>query len=315
MHTHGSRALHDLYDHPDQLQATASSLLVPLSVTATAHEEFSAGIVAGRMGQVAVARIRSAPHTVSRTARLITSTDPDLVKVTLHHQGSATVTQGHRQHPVTAGRLVALDTARPYELAVAGPCDVTVIGMPRALLGPHADRMARCTAQPLAADTGTCRIAAAFLTSLDPCPSEVTGAAAAYLGEALASLLIAAFTGITAERVDTAAELADRIMAYVPANLCDPALCLASVAQRHGISTRHLQPLFQRTGVGFATWLRYERLRRVRRDLQDPRLADRTVAAVAARWGMSDPRHVGRALKAQFGQNAADLRRHADGSG
>ncbi|MCO5994379.1 helix-turn-helix domain-containing protein [Actinoallomurus rhizosphaericola] len=132
-----------------------------------------------------------------------------------------------------------------------------------------------------------------------------------HLADALASLLVASFTDTGPRRVEMAADLTDRIIAYALANLNDPALSVDSVARRHGISSRYLHRLFQRRGTTFAAWVRRERLIRIRRDLQDPALVTRTAAAIAARWGIRDAGHLSRALKREFGRTAADIRREA----
>ncbi|MFG2497433.1 hypothetical protein ACGFSB_04345 [Streptomyces sp. NPDC048441] len=53
---------------------------------------------------------------------------------------------------------------------------------------------------------------------------------------AVVSLLLAAFTDTAPERISVASALADRIRAYVLANLDDDLLCAEQVARRHQIS-------------------------------------------------------------------------------
>lgn len=124
----------------------------------------------------------------------------------------------------------------------------------------------------------------------------------------MASLLITAFAGTSGERVERPTELADRILSYALANLHDPGLSAASVARRFGISPRYLHRLMRDRGIQFASWVRHERMKRIRQDLLDPRLANLTAAAIAARWGVLDPDHLGRALRAEFGQSGAEIR-------
>ncbi|MEU6095043.1 helix-turn-helix domain-containing protein [Streptomyces sp. NPDC047079] len=68
---------------------------------------------------------------------------------------------------------------------------------------------------------------------------------------------------------------------------------------------RQLHRLFHRAGESFAAWLRRRRLDRIRPDLLDPAHDARTIAVVAARWGIHDPRHLARASRRSTG------RRHA----
>ncbi|WP_279581376.1 helix-turn-helix domain-containing protein [Fodinicola feengrottensis] len=103
-------------------------------------------------------------------------------------------------------------------------------------------------------------------------------------------------------------ELADRLLAYCLTRLGDPGLTVESVAQAHRISVRYLYKLLQPRDLTLAAWIRGERLARIRHDLADPGLANRTVASIAARWGILNPAHLSRALKGEFGQTAAAIR-------
>jgi AraC-like DNA-binding protein len=303
-----SQVLSTSHGHVEQLQATASSILVPLRVTAPGETGFRADVAAASAGAVVLARIRSTPHAVSREPRAITSTDRDLFKLTLHRRGRAAVAQGDQRHRAGPGDLVVFDAARPYQLALIDPCDVVVVGLPRTMIGPHADLISRATATPMPTDAGLRAVTAAFLSDLGDRLDEPTGPAGVHLADALASLFIAAFAGTTAERVATATSLADRIVAYCLANLADPTLSVRSVAQRHGISPRRLHQLFRQRDRTFAAWLRRERLRRIRRDLADPALTHLSSAVIARRWGIADPGHLSRGLRAEFGVTATELR-------
>jgi AraC-like DNA-binding protein len=50
-----------------------------------------------------------------------------------------------------------------------------------------------------------------------------------------------------------------------------------------------------------ADWIRRRRLERCRRDLLDPALRAEPVAAVAARWGLTNPAHFGRLFRDAYG--------------
>ncbi|MFD5893939.1 helix-turn-helix domain-containing protein [Streptomyces sp. NPDC060366] len=292
----------------EELQTVASAILVPMRVAATRAGSFRASVESASAGPVTVARIRSSPHLVAREACAITSTDPDLLMVTLHGSGPATVVQESRQRRVAPGDLVTFDTGRPYRLDVTGPCDVIVSGLPRAMLGAHADLIARRTAAPLPTDTGARALVAAFLSGLGEQLDSVPASSGTHLADAMVALLIAAFAETSAERTEMSTPLTERIIAYVRANLGDPDLSVESVARRHGISPRHLHQLFRGRDFTFTAWVRHERLHRIRRDVTAPSLAHRTVAAIAASWGIHDADHLGRLFRAEFGHTAMEIR-------
>ncbi|WP_189312159.1 helix-turn-helix domain-containing protein [Streptomyces brasiliensis] len=292
----------------DELQTAASSILAPLSVTAPDTAAFRADIDAAVLGRLAVARIRGSQHRVTRPPRVITSTDPEVLTLTLHNARPAVLDQGGRQARAGQGDFVVIDMTRPYRLDVMDGCDVMAVAVPRAEPGRHADTVARHAAVRLPGDAGIPASLSALLLGLGPHLEELTGPTAHHVGDALVSLLLAAFTEREPCRTDTATELVDRIRSYALLDISDPSLCGESVARAHGISHRHLHRLFHRTGTPFATWLRQERLARIRRDLLDPAYLGLTVAGVAARWGYVDAAHMARALKRQYGRTARDMR-------
>ncbi|MGW0572185.1 AraC-like ligand-binding domain-containing protein [Streptomyces tauricus] len=306
-------ALHVHQASVGELQTAASAVLAPLAVTAPDAEghgsAFRADIDAAAVGRAAVARIRGSAHLVRRSTRAISSTDPELLKITLHGSAEpAAVDQGDTRSRAHRGDFVVFDMTRPYRMAVPDGCDVLAVGISRTELGPHAGAVAGCVARRLPADSGAQAVFSGFLRGLGTHLDELAGPAQAHVGDALVSLLIAAFTETAPDRADTATELVDRIRVYALANISDPSLCVESVAAAHGISGRQLHRLFARSGTPFAAWLRAERLGRVRRDLLDPAHDSRTTAAVAARWGIHDPRHLARGLKSHYGRTARELR-------
>jgi AraC-like DNA-binding protein len=127
-------------------------------------------------------------------------------------------------------------------------------------------------------------------------------AVATRLGEAATSLL----AGTLADDGDLAAgdaadDLREHIIAYVHAHLDDPQLSRGSVAATHHMSLRTLDRLFAGQPWSVGEYIRLQRLEAVRRDLQDPRLAHRNVAALAAHWCFVDAAHFSRLFRQRFG--------------
>ncbi|MFF4017124.1 helix-turn-helix domain-containing protein [Streptomyces sp. NPDC001843] len=172
----------------------------------------------------------------------------------------------------------------------------------------YANSVSRRTALPLSTEGGIGGLLGHALSAVNedlPC----RGVARTYLSDALTALLLAAFADTTPEQVPVATGLVDRIRAYALAHLGDSQLDAERVARRHRISVRHPHALFKGSDLPFAVWVRHERLLRIRRDLLDPASSDVSTAAIAARWGVHAPEHLGRALKREFGETVSDLRR------
>jgi AraC-like DNA-binding protein len=103
------------------------------------------------------------------------------------------------------------------------------------------------------------------------------------------------------------------MQAFIDDHLSDPNLTPNAVATAHHVSTRTLQRVFQGNGLTVSGWIREQRLARCRRDLADPRLGQRPVHAVAARWGYVDAAHFSRAFHAAYGIGPLAFRQHETG--
>jgi len=101
------------------------------------------------------------------------------------------------------------------------------------------------------------------------------------------------------------------VQAFIQQNLGDSGLTPAAIAAAHHISLRSLHQLFHDEGLTVAGWIRQRRLERCRRDLADPALAARPVAAIAARWGYPSAAEFSRAFRAAHGVPPAEYRRSA----
>ncbi|MGP4046233.1 AraC-like ligand-binding domain-containing protein [Streptomyces sp. 2A115] len=299
------------YQGVEQFEAAASQSFVPLRIGVPAEGALRASLGGVVVDGVVISRIISTPCKVRRDVRQIGSADRELMKIALHRRGRADVEQNDRRGSLQPGDLVAYDTTRPYELRYWDDFETFVIGIPRSRLGLNAQLIARRSAAPLPAGSGVGQVASSCITGLGGNLEEVSPAAAMHLADALISLIISAFTDAVPSETGTTSDLGDRILAYCLANLADPALSVGSVARRHGISVRYLQKLLNQRDMSLAAWIRRERLHRIHQDLSNSALANRTAAEIAARWGILDPTHLSRALKAEFGRTAQEIRRAA----
>jgi transcriptional regulator GlxA family with amidase domain len=101
------------------------------------------------------------------------------------------------------------------------------------------------------------------------------------------------------------------VQAFIQQHLGDPELSPATIAAAHHVSVRSLHQLFHDEGLTVAGWIRRRRLESCRRDLSDPVLASRSVAAIAASWGFSSASDFSRAFRAVHGLPPAEYRRSA----
>jgi AraC-like DNA-binding protein len=99
-----------------------------------------------------------------------------------------------------------------------------------------------------------------------------------------------------------------QIKSDIAADLSRDHLSIRGIALRQGISPRYVQLLFENQGTTFTEYVRNARLDRARRMLMDPRLADRSISAIAFEAGFSDLSHFNKAFRRRFGGTPSDLR-------
>jgi AraC-like DNA-binding protein len=283
----------------------------PVRVRPPADRAFHSAVRSAVAGDVRVSVMSGSPCVVTRGPDLIGPEDPALLVVALPRSGRAVVEQDGRQCVVEPGSLVNYVTSRPYEVAFWEPYEMVVVTVPLAALGSHADTLRGRTAVAVATDRGPRDVVATLFATLaakiDDCTAGDASCSKEYLADAIVSLAIAELVDIPSRGPGD--DLADRVLAHCLAHLSDPGLTVESVARLHAVSVRYLHKVLEPRGITLSAWIRTQRLERICRDLADESLRGRTVAAVAARWGMTDAGHLSRALKAEFGLTATEIRR------
>jgi AraC-like DNA-binding protein len=309
----------DRIDFVRQLTATT---WVPMEARAisdcTGHvEEFRAS----GLGAMQVVVMDIMPITVCRTPALISQADPDMLKLALVCGGnSCVVEQDGRQASVSPGDFAIYDTQRPYEVAcgVGGnrPLQAMTFMFPPSLLPLSRSQLRQLTAVRFQASAGLGDLTAQFLLQLARNVDHYSPAEAARLSTAALEVL-ATRLARELDRRDWGTPEARRhallttVQAFIQRHLGDPRLSPAVIAAAHHISLRSLHQLFHDEGLTVAGWIRRRRLECCRRDLSDPAMAPRPVAAIAARWGFSSPGDFSRAFRAVHGLPPAEYRRSA----
>jgi len=256
----------------------------------------------GRLGAASVFTVSGSPQTVRRTTSAVRHSPADMVKVCVQLRGRATVHQDEREIVIVPGQLALYDIGRPYELCLEGTWSCAVLAVQRDQVALPAGRLDGAMARPYPADRGPGLLLSQFITATVG-ELDVAGPdAASKLGEAAACLLAGTLTGdgdIAAASGSDAVR--DRVLGYIRVRLDDPRLCRATVAAAHRMSPRTLDRLFLGQAWSVSGYIRHQRLESVRRDLENPALRHRGVAALAARWCFFDAAHFSRLFRETYG--------------
>jgi AraC-like DNA-binding protein len=275
---------------------------VPMECHSDYRADYRAVLRSSGLGAIQVVVMDILAIKVCRTPGLIRRADPDMLKLVMpvRGTGSYVVAQDGRQAHLRPGEFAFYDTRRPYEV----DCGVGEHDAGQALTF-----MFPCSLLPLPPSQLKHLTA---VGTIDQCsPAEAARLSTAAL-EVLASRLaheLDAMGWVTPETHRRA--LLARIQAFIQQRLGDPELSPGMIAAAHHISLRYLHKLFQEEGTTVAGWIRQRRLEGCRRDLADPALASRPVAAIAARWGYSSASYFGQVFRAAHGMPPQEYRQWA----
>ncbi|MBW8762253.1 MAG: helix-turn-helix domain-containing protein [Microbacterium sp.] len=292
-------------------RAAVSESFVPLQVSSSGPDHFRGMIRAASVDEVHVTDLRATSHVVERTPELIARGDRSFFKVSLMLAGTGMLIQDDREAVLRPGDLAVYDTDRPYSLVFDEDFRTMVVMFPKHLISLPPEMIGQLTAVRISGQEGLGSMVVPYLTQLAGNLDQLAGTTGARLAHSALDLVSTVFTrelGLDEVSADPHRALVQRIRSYIERNLASTDLGPASIASAHYISTRHLHGLFQEQGVTVSTWIRTRRLEQCRRDLLDPMLADRPVAAIAARWGFVDAAHFSRAFKTTFGVSPSEYR-------
>lgn len=292
-------------------KSSVSKLFPPLHLLSTGETSFSGSIRAGGADKLHMTRISSSAHVVERRPDLIARSSQGYLKLSLHLAGQSMLVQGGRETILRPGDITLYDTSRPYTLVQEPDYCMLIAMFPREAvqaLAPDAQLLAGIKFE---ADSGLASIVSDYLHALDKNLSTLAGPA----GHRLSRTGMDLIGSLLATEMDNAPSVEPRTLSlrriqnFIQQNLNDPELSPTTIAAAHFISVRHLHDLFREEGRTVAAWIRSQRLERCRRDLQDPMMMDRRVAAIAADWGFLDAGYFSKLFRSTFGETPSEYRR------
>jgi AraC-like DNA-binding protein len=265
---------------------------------------FRAGVVTRDLGPLRLAELVTPEGECFRDARSARAADSELWQVYVETRVQVEAEQGGGTAVLGPSDLVLIDPERPVRFASTATRSVTML-VPRRSLRLRPGDVARLAGVRIRGDCGpgalVSSLARDMARSLSGFRAEDAARSAAAVIE-LVAVTVSAQLGDSRPAPDEA--LRDRIAGFIEARLADRDLTPAKVAAVHHISVRRLHKLFEEEPLTVAALIRQRRLERCHADLAG---SDRTVAAVAARWGFADPAHFSRLFKAAYGYTAGAL--------
>jgi AraC-like DNA-binding protein len=294
-----------------------SATFVPMTVGEVTEDRFGGFIRSDWIGRLMVAEVASTAQDVQRTSREISRTDAEYLQIGMVYRGVARVVQDGREAVLGPGDYAIHETTRPFRWTFGGDWEVGVFTLPRGSVGLSEAESRRLTARRLDGQGGITGVVSRFLRDLGTNADQLSGAQSERVLADVTDLVVT-LLGDWADdsegvRSSLQRSLLVRVKDYIDGRLADPTLGPAEIAAAVNISTRYLHKLFAGEQRSVGQYVRGLRLERCRRDLLDPRLADRSVAAIAFGWGFGDLSGFNRAFRAAFGATPREVRAQRSG--
>jgi AraC-like DNA-binding protein len=232
------------------------------------------------------------------------ASDGENLAVKVMTRGRTRIEQGRGDAELGPADLVLLDPTRPLRFESTAAAHVTIL-VPRRELRIRPAQIDRIVGVRIDGRRGPGALASALARESARSATGFRPAEALRSAAAVVELLAVALEARLVDDQPAPDErLRDRITGYIEARLADPGLSPPGIAAAHHISVRRLHKLFEDQPLTVAALIRRRRLERCRAELIG---SGRTVTAVAARWGFSDPTHFSKLFKATYGYTARAL--------
>ncbi len=256
--------------------------------------------------------IRSNEITLERLPREPDCISQDAYFAVVALSGSYSLRQNGREVFLSPGDLSLYDATLPHRIRCPGKFSKLIVSIPRPLLRQRLAGVEHCTALRISGSLGIGAVASEFIRAASAQTARLDKDQFGALSEHALDLLTLALASVRPAYYQLSRSRAatlGRIKLYLERNLTNPALTPADVAAATGLSTRHINSLFNDERTSLMRYLRVRRLERCRLDLIDPRQAERRISEIAFRWGFNDAAHFNRAFKEQFGHAPGELRK------
>jgi len=291
--------------------------VIPVDIASPYADRFQGTVTSIRLTDTEVSDFTFSPMAARRTVAHIRRADREQYFLFTVHGSPVGLEQCRNNTLLTAGDMALFDTSHPLscEFLDDGRLPhVSLLRLPRAALPLPQNRVDRLLGTALPVRTGSGALLASYLAGLraeaDRCaPEELCRLGAVALALSMTFLAACTDSLIPAAHETRQQLLLARIRAFIEANLADPRLCPAAVAEHHHISVRLLHLLFRDEPETVCATIRRLRLERSRADLANPGLGHRRIGEIAERWGFRHQADYSRAFHRAYGMSPSDFRR------
>lgn len=266
------------------------------------------------VGHLQISRVSSVPQTFTRTPRMASAPDGQVLAVGMVEHGTGSFEQDGRTCTLTQGDFVLYETVRPLTWSFSGDWLLRVYMWPRESVLLSESQSRELTGKKLHRSNGIGRVVGSMLDGLVGTGAGLSPDGAVRLASEIAEMAIIAAgeAGDEGLRREPVAPELRLIQVYIEENLADPTLTPARIAREFYMSTRTLHRLFARHGLAVSAWIKARRLEASRRALASQGWKDVPITVIAERFGFPTQPFFSREFAASYGMSPREYRAHHD---
>jgi len=279
-------------------------------VVDSAAEQFNAELWRWPLASLTLVRPHAQMGTIRRWQEIAPPCDADVLLLHMQRSGHSRNTQNDRTTELRAGDFEICHGGEPYVMQLPAEHELLVVEMPRAMLAARVPGLNDKLSHRYSGKDISARLLHDFLDSLwrqgdqshaDPLWQQ-------QIADIFVDLLAVALrTGGRPGEGQDQSRLAQRIMAFIDAQLTDPLLKTSSIADAMGVSARTVQNVFatmRTTPSGHIQKLRLERAARLLANTERPA----SITEIAFDCGFNDSAYFTRCFRHQFGLSPREFR-------
>ncbi|MFP4156810.1 MAG: helix-turn-helix domain-containing protein [Opitutales bacterium] len=273
-------------------------------------ESFHARLEVYQFPQMGLSQVQSTRARYVRNRHKISQDGVDMILVQLFVKGGVQFGVGKETRYGRAGDIVLFDLAQTNDNINSDFCHVTA-GIARERVEAVIPDIARYHGAILPRKDPSVSLLRSHLASTFDLAHALHPNATASVEEATLVLLQAAIRGLAAPPVVGAAghtSLAYQVRRYIRRHLGDPDLSPERIAGLFGLSRARLYRVMQPVD-GVAAYIREQRLRACRRDIENPALGELTIGEIAYRRGFRELRSFNRLFRQRFSATPTEMRK------
>ena len=297
-------------ESPQDWANLIGDIYAPINVQ-QAPEAFSGQIRNTGTDGVQISRLTVGKHVSQRLARDIRQSESPKLVLCLQISGTGTVRQDEREVVLHPGDMTVYSTTIPYELDFREEAEVIGVVVPWGSLAQAPMAAHHLSAELISGDDPVTRATFSSVLNIEPELLDMPIASRRRLVRNVVDLMSTLCLANIEARMAARTPLGktDRLsqaLLFIEDNLAEPDLSLDEVAARNFVSVRTLQQRASEAGFGIPEWIRERRLEKCKTDLVE--YPDRSVATVAATWGMTNAAYFSQLFKQQFGVSPREYR-------